>query len=51
MEDGDVGAHTVLAVRRVGLEVELDEDLATIHHQGMEEGIALEVPITSRLAM
>ena len=46
MEDGDVGAHTVLAVRRVGLEVKLDEDIATI----LEEGTALEVLLSGRLA-
>ena len=51
MEDGDAGAHTVLAVRHVGSELKLDEDLATIHHQGMEEGPALEVPFSGRLAM
>ena len=50
MEDGDVGAHTVVAVRHVELELTLDEDLATIHHQSMAEGPALQVPLRRRLA-
>ena len=51
MEDGDVGAHTVVAVIHVGLEVTLGEDRVTIHHQSMEEGPALEVPLRRRPAI
>ena len=50
MEDGEDGAHMVVAVRHVDMEVKLDEDLAIIHHQDMEEGPAPEVPISGRLA-
>ena len=51
MEDGEVGARTVVAVGHVELELKLDKDLATIHHQSMEEGPALEVPLRRRPAI